>query len=270
VHFYKVVLSLVSRPSFFAFWLLARKLSTHALNMSAAARLPCEETGEQIALSYSISKRIHEKTIIIFDVGANIGQYANMCLKQLNSITNDFDIYSFEPTSAAAEALRKHFHSSPRVHVYQLGLGNEPGEQSLYFPWQTSSGASAHPDSASLWNFSGELIEERALFRTVDDFIDEHSLSGIHLLKIDVEGTELRVIEGARKAIKARIIKFIQFEISGGTMLNKTYLHDFWCELSSMYRFFLIMNQGLVEITNYSAHLENFVGASNFLLELRA
>ena len=77
------------------------------------------------------------------------------------------------------------------------------------------------------------------------------------------------VLQGARQALKSKTVQFIQFEISGATMLNRIYLYDFWRELSPMYKIFLVMNQGLAEIAAYNEHWENFAGASNFLCELR-
>lgn len=267
---YRLFLFLASRPAFCAFWLFVRKLSAHALNMSAACRLQCNETGEQIALDYVLSKREQGKRTVILDVGANVGQYTSMCLARLKPCHEGFDIHSFEPTSAAAEALRQRFQQESGVHVYQLGLGEEPGEFTFHIPWHTCAGASSNPDFLSLWptDFSGEMIVEKAQIESVDSFMRTHSVASIHLLKIDVEGTELGVIRGAGEAIESRKIKFIQFEVSGGTLLNRTCLRDFWRELSANYKFYLILNQGLYEIKDYSPHLENFVGASNFLLEL--
>ncbi|MBY0358228.1 MAG: FkbM family methyltransferase [Candidatus Obscuribacterales bacterium] len=248
-----------------------RKLSAHALNFSGAGRLSCRESGEQIALNYVLSKRSNKDKIVIFDVGANIGQYASMCVDKLSTTNTEFEIFSFEPTSAASESLKQSLQSESRVRIFQLGLGDKPGEQLIYMPWQTCTGASAHPGFVEFWphKISGELIEERVSIDTVDNLMEKYSLTDIHLLKIDVEGAEFNVIEGARKTLQQQKIKFIQFEISPATLLNKSCLYDFWRELSPLYKFFLVMNQGLVEIKTYSGYLENAVGASNFLCELR-
>lgn len=42
--------------------------------------------------------------------------------------------------------------------------------------------------------------------------MSENSIKSIFLLKIDVEGSELDVIEGARKSLRVGIIQNIQFE----------------------------------------------------------
>lgn len=273
MHFYRLFLILASRPSLFGFWLFIRKLSAHALNLSAAARLGCDLSGEQIALDYILSKVSTDSKLTIFDVGASVGDYTDMCLRHLMgvSFTKPWELYAFEPTSASAECLEKRFNSNPQVHICKFGLRNKAGEHSIFVPWPTCGAASTHNEAVDLWptKFPSQPINEIAQFATVDEFVSEQSLGNIQFLKIDVEGDELKVIEGARRTIESGKIQFIQFEISGATMLNKTYLLDFWRQLSSRYRFFLIMNQGLAEIADYNPHLENFSGASNFLLELK-
>lgn len=268
---YRLCLSVVSRPALFPFWLYVRKLSAHALNMSAAVGLECDQTGEQIAFDYVLSKTAGGSSLVIFDAGANMGQFAGMCIERLQRRGRSYDIVSFEPASAAVKALRERFHGNQNVHIHQTAMGDESGEALLYIPWDTSGAASLLPGMTKLWpkGFSRDLIEEKVPVQTIDEFMNAHDFSEVHFLKIDVEGAELKVIHGARKAIEAGKIKFIQFEVTGGTMLNRNYLYDFWTELSQFFRFFLIMNQGLSEIRQYDRNLENFAGATNFLLELR-
>jgi hypothetical protein len=69
--------------------------------------------------------------------------------------------------------------------------------------------------------------------------------------------------------ILAKKIKFIQIEIGNASITTKSMLFDFWKMLNNSYRFYLILNQGLIEIKDYKFDLECFYGASNFLLELK-
>lgn len=60
---------------------------------------------------------------------------------------------------------------------------------------------------------------------------DEYSVNNIidkdiDLLKIDVEGHELKVLEGVGEKIKN--IKIIQFEFGGCNIDTKTYFQDYW------------------------------------------
>jgi hypothetical protein len=45
-------------------------------------------------------------------------------------------------------------------------------------------------------------------------------------------------------------------------------LFDTWEMLSQFYRFYLVLNHGIIEIKEYKTDLECFYGASNYLLEL--
>jgi FkbM family methyltransferase len=269
---YELFLGLLSRPALYPFWLGLRKLSAHGLNMSAAARMPCDRTGEQIALSHVLAARPPSgEPLVILDVGGNLGHYSALCVRQLRALALPFDLHCFEPSKEAAATIRAELGDHPEVHVHQSGLGRTAGEQVLYAPWGASSGASSHPEVATLMpgGFDGTLMEERFRIDTVDDFVARHGLGPIHLLKIDVEGMELDVLAGARKTIERGQVRFIQFEISGATLLNRHYLRDFWRELADRYTFHLVMYRGLAKVPAYSPHLENFAGAINYLLERR-
>ncbi len=72
----------------------------------------------------------------------------------------------------------------------------------------------------------------------LDDFCNDHKISNIDLLKIDTEGHEKEVLEGALNLIKEKKIKYILLEF----------------HLSKMYKNYNIKD------------LENFLDSSNFRL----
>ncbi|HAZ61555.1 MAG TPA: hypothetical protein DCY89_08290 [Gammaproteobacteria bacterium] len=268
---YETFLWLLSRPAFYGLWLWVRRLSSHALSMSSAARLPCHRTGEQLALEQVLAAGRTDETLVILDVGANLGHYAALCVSRIASRAVPYELHCFEPSSGTADALEISLRGNPHVQVHRTGMGRAPGEATLYAPWATCGAASSNPELGTLFpgGYSGAIEEEPFRIDTVDDFLVRHNIQSVHLLKIDVEGMEFDVIEGARKSIAAGQIRFIQFEISGATMLNRFYLRDFWRELSDRYTFHLVMHQGLKLIPDYTPHLECFAGAANYLLELK-
>jgi hypothetical protein len=50
--------------------------------------------------------------------------------------------------------------------------------------------------------------------RTLDEYVASHKINRINFLKIDVEGFEKQVLEGARQSLSAGLIDALSFEIS--------------------------------------------------------
>jgi hypothetical protein len=61
---------------------------------------------------------------------------------------------------------------------------------------------------------------------TIDRFCAEHSLKQVDLLKIDVEGFERSVLEGASEMLARRAVRVIQFEFNEMNLLSGTTMDD--------------------------------------------
>ena len=65
------------------------------------------------------------------------------------------------------------------------------------------------PITLSYYDFAfGKLIQ----LTTIDQVVNDNSIKSIFILKIDTEGSEIEVIEGARKSLRTGIVKNIQVE----------------------------------------------------------
>ena len=80
-------------------------------------------------------------------------------------------------------------HLSGNVSAFHLGISDKQGE--LYFQSGTGTGT----------GFLAESGEVRVPTKSVDQLVDEHNAVPTHM-KIDVEGGEVAVLEGARKTLK--------------------------------------------------------------------
>ena len=191
---------------------------------------------------YNFLKNFKIKTI--FDVGAHKGEF----LKLIKKIENFEKIYSFEPQKKIYQNLNL-LSVENKIFCFNLALGNNNEIRNLKINKKSSTSTFSEINDLSLWykikSFivgsslkSSFIYEEKVNVMKLDDFCNDHKIPNIDLLKIDTEGHEKEVLEGALNLIKEKKIKYILLEF----------------HLSKMYK-------------NYSTKdLENFLDNSNFRL----
>ncbi|MBX3396086.1 MAG: FkbM family methyltransferase [Phycisphaerae bacterium] len=130
----------------------------------------------------------------VIDIGANYGWYATW-LARLVGPTGQ--VHAFEPTPTTMALLRRNCaenHFDDRIVFNPVGLSNAPGKATIHVPRQ-HGGASLKP----------HYDEPTTLFEitltTLDDYISRNAIGKVRLIKIDVEGCELAVIQGAGKLL---------------------------------------------------------------------
>lgn len=240
------------------------------MNRVSASQLLPDDSGEKKAFEWALSRLDKHQKLYFFDVGANDGDYLAMLKSICLSKKLDFSVYVFEPSSSCFALLVDNNKNATNIKLYQLALSEEDGFAKLYTPYDKSTNASlAVLDFVS--TYTKNLVIEPVSTIRLDSFCEQNNIERIDFLKLDIEGFELSAIRGSHLMILAKKIKFIQIEIEIGhaAITTKSMLFDFWKMLNNSYRFYLILNQGLIEIKDYKFDLECFYGASNFLLELK-
>lgn len=134
---------------------------------------------------------------IVFDVGANVGQSSTSFLRAFPNAT----VYAFEPAASTYRELHAALANKDRARTFNTAMGRRDG--TAYMQVDADSVLSAITDDSG-----GEAIA----VRTIDSFCSEHGLSGVDFLKIDTEGHDLHVIEGAGELISRRAVRAIQVE----------------------------------------------------------
>ena len=153
---------------------------------------------------------------VIFDVGANRGQ----SIKFFWKIFPNIKIYSFEPSPNIFRKLRKL--SSANLQTYNIGLSSADGTAVFHESILDEASTFDLPDINSDWHKTkskllrvdkSEMYSEIEVpIRRIDNLVDENGIRDIFLLKIDVEGHEIKVLQGAQVTFEKRIIKNIQIE----------------------------------------------------------
>ncbi len=135
----------------------------------------------------------------VIDVGANRGQFA-LLIRDL--LGEDVHIEAFEPLDAAADAFESHA-GGPNIRLHRAAAGAAPTTAVLHISNADDSSSllpigsrqvSIFPDSAEVGT---QLVE----VTTLDVALVDAELAPPTLLKVDVQGTELDVLRGARETL---------------------------------------------------------------------
>lgn len=198
---------------------------------------------------------------MIFDVGANVGQYLDVMLQECG---DQFDCHSFEPAEATFIPLKEHFEDKAHICTVQVGIGKEDGTVDLFSNHDGSTIASQFPIYDLMQN-TVLARKETIKIRSIDSYCEEFQIDEIGFLKIDVEGAELDVLLGAERMLSEGRIQFVQFEFGPNNMTSKTYMKDFFRVLKG-YRMYRIVQDGIRLIPKYNEEIEIPL-VSNFLAE---
>ena len=162
-----------------------------------------------------ISRHLKELDIEkIIDVGAHKGEFLEKMLKieKVNSF------YAFEPQKNIFNELSEKFSNNKKVTLYNFAMDKEITNKKLKISKLSMTSSLAEINEKSLYlkiknflTFSKSNFEDEYEIQTntVDKIFENISLQKA-LLKIDVEGFEMNVIEGSQKKLKE--IPFILLE----------------------------------------------------------
>jgi FkbM family methyltransferase len=147
----------------------------------------------------------------IFDVGANVGQYS----LQMRNLGFKGEIISFEPLKQAFSKLQRAASKDSKWMTQNIALGDQDTETTINVAGNSYSSSildmlPAHFDSAPQ---SSYVSKEKIIVKKLDTIIDGYYKEGDRvLLKIDTQGFERNVIEGAKQSLHK--ICGIQVEMS--------------------------------------------------------
>ncbi|CAF1090302.1 unnamed protein product [Rotaria magnacalcarata] len=160
------------------------------------------------------------------------------------------EIYAFEPQPSTYQALRQvqQWTNLSSFHVFDLGFSNQTGVAKLSacgtgVEW---CGLATNPTSENAKSFVKVNIT------TLDDFVRLHRIQRrIDVLKIDTEGFDPLVLQGASRLLQEQRIRLMIFEYHGVGMWSTTTLEKVVHNLDRQgYACYQLGRTGILRLTN--------------------
>src|ERR1017187_1079434 len=146
--------------------------------------------------------RFYQKRIrpgdTVLDIGANIGAHT---LPLAQCVNPGGRVHAFEPTEFAYEKLLANIGLNPEIqnlivpnHCFLSATEEEEVPAEIYSSWPLKPTPGVHP------KHRGQLKPTSGAFAvTLDNYCQQHQIERVDWMKIDVDGNEFTVLQGARK-----------------------------------------------------------------------
>jgi len=149
--------------------------------------------------------------LVIFDVGAYIGDVSATYKKLFPQST----IYCFEPFPDSFQKLNR-FSGDASIKANQIAFSDKEGKTTFHINVDLSCNSLLPPTESDFKCYSAKSIKDGEIqveTNTLDNFCAGDKISCIDILKLDVEGAEVKVLEGASRMLSKQAIKLIYTEV---------------------------------------------------------
>lgn len=186
---------------------------------------------------------------VVIDVGYNTGDFTVSVLNRRPAA----NVIAFDPARTAAACFWKTHGDDSRVGFVAAALSSKAGEQEFFDYGNMCSSLAARADQQGATSTSYLVPVLR-----LDDYAREQRIEHIDFLKIDAEGFDLPVLEGASELLARQAIDVFMFEYADGWIASRRFLRDAVSYLNTKpYRLYRLFN-GFLHPFVYSNAEERF------------
>ena len=182
-------------------WRISRKLYCWARR---EVSLNSEANGEHWLLAQVIN-RTPVPYPIFLDIGSHYGDWSDRAQELIRDAGKFGRVHAFEPSADSYAYISGRFESNELVVTSRLGLSNKTGKYDL-FVLSKMAGVN------SLFPVDGAVNVEQIDCMRLDDYLAQHQIVHIAMVKCDAEGNDLNIILGAIDLFKQGRVDVWQFE----------------------------------------------------------
>lgn len=155
-----------------------------------------------------IERFIHPGNMV-FDVGANIGEWSMEVLKRFPNVV----LHQFEPLLNCYNSLIQTYSGQTQNNCI---VSDVVSSVPFYYCSNLPSLSTVHRRNDHIEKSLDMVIEELLLPTiTLDSYCKLNNIRHIHFLKIDTEGSEFAVLKGSVNLLSRGAVDYVQFEYGG-------------------------------------------------------
>jgi len=209
----------IQNDSYQSIDILNKKINFFTPNQLTRYRVDTFFTKEPETLNW-IDKFTNDKKITFWDIGSNIGLYSIYAALKYENII----IHSFEPSTSNLRVLSRNIsinNLQKKILINQFPLTNKDKGHQLMMESDFREGGALHSYGKNS-NFEGNKLNIKNNYMlcgfSVNYLVNELDFEIPDYIKIDVDGLEHYVLEGADKILNEKKIKGLLIEINENYM----------------------------------------------------
>lgn len=133
----------------------------------------------------------------VIDCGASIGTYT---LRFAQKVGKMGKVLAIEPHDCVRMRLQSNVRANrlqDRIEILDCAVSDTPGEASFFFPPPSAE----NQGNSSLFGKSDDCLEKKVEVSTLDRIVRDKQFKRVDLLRCEVQGNELKALQGAEEII---------------------------------------------------------------------
>jgi FkbM family methyltransferase len=179
----------VQHESAYSYYKVGKSSGAKAANLTALER----------NFYLKLKPGLQGENLVVYDIGAAKGFVAS-CLAKLPNVAS---IHAFEPIPDVYQELESYTRSFNKIQCHNVALGRTPGAALMNISKRTNSSSLLPMAQTHIEQFTDTEITKQISVPVarLDDYVQQQLLPLPDLVKIDVQGFEKQVLEGAATTI---------------------------------------------------------------------
>ncbi len=167
-----------------------------------------------------LNKLQKKKNLIIFDIGANTGRWIDNSIQRFN-VEN---IHAFEPSKNEFRLLKEKYSNDKKIILNNFAMGDRNENKILNINYKGSLSSfyevnentnwfKRQQDNKKVFKDKFTIHKEEVKVDTIDNYMNKNNIERIDIIKIDTQGYEPKILDGATNSLKSKKINSIILEI---------------------------------------------------------